>query len=160
MCLYAGRGTLQSWDAEREKGMNADVYTVLMNRKVISSWRGPRSITFIRSCENEYNDCCLGFICHKRNSLLSSLVNLLYYQTNFLMSSSCLHDMVTLIEYFRQMPNLQIVKIWNSFKREKIRKRNSLWWWSSPFLIFLFSPNARRNNRWKTRSGSFCALVT
>ena len=64
--------TLRSWDSEREKGVNVDIYTVLMNRKVISSWRGPRSSNFIGSCENEY-DCCLGFICHKSNSLLSSL---------------------------------------------------------------------------------------
>lgn len=128
---------------------------------------GPCStfISFIGSCESEYNGCCLGFICHKYNSLLSSAFKitcvsgkLLYYQTNFLMSSSYLHDTVTLIEYFRWMPNFQIVKIWNSFKIEKIKEISMMMIIS--LLDLSFSPNAKRNNLWKTRSGSFCALVT
>ena len=41
------------------------------------------------------------------------------------MSFSSLHDMVILIEYFRQMPNFPIVKLWNSFKREK-KKKNQI----------------------------------
>lgn len=57
---------------------------------------------------------------------------------------------------FQTSAKLQIVKIWNSLKRKK-KHKNSFWWWLSPFLIFFSS--ARRNNLWKERSRSFCALV-